>query len=257
MTQKLSLGAAILLASLAAGPAVAVEPSGHAEKVSQAADATGTGGARVLDTEGAVFMGDWIRTNAVGEAQLRFADDTKFVIGPNARVEIDKFVFNSGGTAQTVTIDAVKGAFRFITGKSRKQAYTIRTPVMTIGVRGTGLDGFVEAGSGRSTLAVYEGEAIACNAGGECRTLTGGCSVVVVLPNGQFADPSPGTRGIYMPYSVSQKSLLADYQLDTSSCRGAGFFQTPPDAGHGNFERQYEELEYDDGIDSGPVSTGP
>jgi hypothetical protein len=35
-----------------------------------------------------------------------------------------------------VTITAVKGVFRFISGNSADGAYQIRTPTMTIGVRG-------------------------------------------------------------------------------------------------------------------------
>ncbi len=215
-----------LLLALAALPAsgFAAGPSGEAEKVSRSAEASGSAGARVLQAQGPVFMGDQISTNRSGEAQIRFVDDTRFVVGPNARVTIDKFVF-SGNTARTVTLSAVKGAFRFITGNSPKSAYLIRTPVMTIGVRGTGLDGFVEPGTGRTTIALYEGQAQVCDAANRCQTLQPGCTVVVVPPGGGFEDPAPATRGLFLPYSISQASLLPDFRLDTSGCRGG---VTPP-----------------------------
>ena len=49
---------------------------------------------------------------------------------------IAAFVFNNDDTARQVSINAVRGAFRFITGKSSKDAYSITTPTATIGVRG-------------------------------------------------------------------------------------------------------------------------
>jgi hypothetical protein len=144
---------------------------------------------------------------------------------------IDTFVF-AGRTARTVTLSAVKGAFRFITGDSPKSAYLIRTPVMTIGVRGTGLDGYVEAGTGRTTVALYEGEAELCDAANQCQVIQAGCTIVVAPPGGGFEAPSPATRGRYLPYSISQASLLPDFRLDTSGCRGgASTSQTLNDTG--------------------------
>jgi ferric-dicitrate binding protein FerR (iron transport regulator) len=225
---------ALVLAALAlVSPptrSLAQSPSGEAEKVSQAAQAQGAIGARVLDVAGPVYMGDEISTNRSGEAQIRFVDDTRFVVGPNARVFVDKFVF-AGSTARSVTFSAVKGAFRFITGDSPKSAYLIRTPVMTIGVRGTGLDGFVETGTGRTTVAVYEGTAELCDAANQCILAEAGCTIVVVPPGGGFQDPTPATRGLFLPYSVSQASLLPPYRLDTSGCSGAAApLRTPPES---------------------------
>ncbi len=229
MTLRMRLTAAALLAlvPIAAAPAAAQSPSGAAEKVSQAVDASGSAGARVLEVEGPVYSGDELRSDRRGEAQILFADDTRLVVGPNARVTVDSFVL-SGGTARTAIFSAVRGAFRFISGHSPKSVYLIRTPVMTIGVRGTGLDGFVEAGSGRTTIAVYEGTVEACDAADQCILVDAGCTIVVVPPGGGFEQPTPATRGLFLPYSLSQASLLPPYRLDTSACQGAApSFTTP------------------------------
>ena len=161
-------------------------------------------------------MGDQIKTNRSGEAQIRLLDNTHLVVGPNARLTIDAFVFN-GSTAETVTLSAVRGAFRFITGNSRKQAYLMKTPVMTIGVRGTGLDGFVEPGTGRprsrSTRARRSSAMRAANAM---------CSQDLrhhVPPGGGFQKPSPASRALRFPYAGSQASLLPDFRLDVAECR--------------------------------------
>jgi hypothetical protein len=208
----------------------AQSPSGEAEKVSQSAQAQGGVGTRPLEVAGPVYMGDRLNTNRSGEAQIRFVDNTRLVVGPNARVTIDKFVF-AGSTARSVTLSAVKGAFRFITGDSPKNVYLIRTPVMTIGVRGTGLDGFVETGTGRTTIALYEGGAELCDALSQCIVAQAGCTIVVVPPGGGFEDPTPATRGLFLPYSISQAGLLPPYRLDTSACRGAApAFRTPAES---------------------------
>jgi hypothetical protein len=228
---RYSLPAAILaVVAFLPSEVLAQAESGSAEKISQSAHATGSAGARILETSGPVYMGDEIRTNLRGEAQIRLRDNTRFVVGPNARVLVDSFVF-SGRTARSVTFSAVRGAFRFITGDSPKSAYRIRTPVMTIGVRGTGLDGFVEPGTGRTTVAVYEGSAELCDAAAQCIVVQAGCTIVVAPPGGGFAEPTPATRGLFLPYSVSQASLLPQYQLDTSTCRGgAPAFNNPSES---------------------------
>lgn len=212
----------------------APNPSGAAEKVARSATATGGGGDRELQTESAVFMGDAIRTDRAGEAQIRFVDDTRLVVGRNARVIIDRFVFRGGNTAETVTLSAVRGAFRFISGNSRKSAYRIRTPVMTIGVRGTGLDGYVEPGTGRTTIALYEGAAELCDAGGQCIEISEGCRIVVLAPGAGFQDGDGTTRALFLPYSISQASLLPDFRLDTSACGPAApAFNSPSGSGGG------------------------
>jgi hypothetical protein len=129
--------AAGLLALLAlAAPAAAAEPSGHAIHVDPSVDATGPGGRRMIELQGAVFMGDEIVAGSEGLAQILFIDDTRLVVGPNSRLTIDSFVFNPDYTARKVTITALKGSFRFISGRSPAAAYRIRTPAMTIGIRG-------------------------------------------------------------------------------------------------------------------------
>lgn len=125
-----------ILAALAAGPAAAIDASGHAIRVDPAVNATGPGGERLIELQGAVFMGDEIVANPNGLAQIKFIDNTRIVVGPNSRLKIDTFVFNPDLTARKVVVTMLKGTFRFISGDSPDGAYTIRTPTMTIGVRG-------------------------------------------------------------------------------------------------------------------------
>lgn len=130
---RIVLGAAMTCAAIV-GPAIA-EPSGTVIAVVQQSEAVGETGKRVLMAEAPVFSGDQILTGPIGEAQVKFRDNTKLVVGPNSKMVIDAFVFE-GDTARKISINAVRGAFRFISGRSPKDAYSITTPTATIGVRG-------------------------------------------------------------------------------------------------------------------------
>lgn len=78
-----------------------------------------------------------VKTNAGSAAKVVFTDNTNLSIGPNSVVKIDKFVFSGESSYQKATINLARGALRFATGASDKHAYEIKSPVATIGVRGT------------------------------------------------------------------------------------------------------------------------
>lgn len=132
--------AAVVVAALASAAAggvatVVAQPSGVVIAVVQQSEADGETGRRVLAQEAPVFSGDRIITGPSGEAQVKFRDDTKLVVGPNSTMIIDAFVFNDDSSARDISINVLSGAFRFITGNSPKDVYSITTPTATIGVR--------------------------------------------------------------------------------------------------------------------------
>jgi hypothetical protein len=204
-------------------PGLAEEPSGTTIAVLQSAEAAGSiSGRRILALQAPVFMGDRISTGAAGEAQLRFRDKTRLVVGPNSQLVIDKFVFKSETSAKEVSINAVRGAFRFITGGSPKHAYSIHTPMATIGVRGTKFD-FSVGDDGRTNFVLYEGSARLCDLSGHCVVLSGSCSVAVIKPHGaaerltNLADRSAVLKSAF-PYLRRQGGLGKAFRVDTSSC---------------------------------------
>ena len=184
MQGAITPAALCLAVGLAASSEVlAAEPSGTVVAVVQSSEAAGAAGTRRLVTRGPVYMGDTIRTGARGEAQIQLADDTRLVVGPNSSMVVDAFVFDRRGTAKQVSLNAVRGAFRFITGSSRKSAYQIKTPTATIGVRGTQFDFSVDR-RGQLNFALFEGQARICGRRGRCTVLSGACSVAVFPRSG-------------------------------------------------------------------------
>ena len=156
-----SAGVAVGLLALAGWSAAAVaQPSGAVIAVIQQSQADGQGGKRVLAVEGPVFSGDKIITGPIGEAQIKFRDNTKLVVGPNSTMTIDAFVFSENGSAKKFAINVTRGAFRFITGNGPKSAYSINTPAATIGVRGTELDFIVERLT--TQVVTFGGTSITC-----------------------------------------------------------------------------------------------
>lgn len=138
MTRYVML-AALLLSSLAA-PASAQDGIGEAKAVIDVATATGQVGDRGLEVGSPVYMGDEVRTDGVGEAQLLFEDGTRMVVGPNSSLVLDEFVFRSQAQENSFAVRALGGTFRFISGEQPKDSYLIQTPSATIGVRGTVFD---------------------------------------------------------------------------------------------------------------------
>jgi hypothetical protein len=209
----------------------AAEPSGKAIAVVQATNIDGASGQTVLLPEAPIFSGDKVITGASGEAQIRFRDNTKLVVGPNSEMVIDAFVFDPQGNARDFSISTVKGAFRFMSGNSRKDAYRVRTPTATIGVRGTEFDVTVER-EGTTRVANIEGITRVCrrlSSGAEvdCQEAIDPCTLTVVRPSEQrvvrYSNDDEQFRNRQLEYHFryirNQSSLLRDFQVDLAQCR--------------------------------------
>ncbi len=133
---RIRIALAAVLAAVAFAPVAHAQPDGFVVAVIQQAMIDAKTGKTVLMPANPIYSGDKITTDRIGNAQIKFRDDTKLVVGPNSTLVIDAFVFNKDDTARQVSISAIKGAFRFISGKSPKDVYRITTPTATIGIRG-------------------------------------------------------------------------------------------------------------------------
>ncbi len=88
-----------------------------------------------------VALGDQVLTGRASRLQLQLLDRSVFTVGADARVAIDRFVYDPSGSSMSASV--AKGAFRFMSGRSGSRGSAIGTPVATIGIRGTILDGVV------------------------------------------------------------------------------------------------------------------
>src|SRR5207249_3619244 len=101
------------------------------------------GGTRTLSPGSDVFSNEVVRTGEDGLAQLLFLDATSLSVGARSEVKLDRFVYNPDRKTGNVVVEASRGAFRFVSGSQAPTNYTIKTPLATIGVRGTVLERYL------------------------------------------------------------------------------------------------------------------
>jgi FecR protein len=95
-----------------------------------------------------ISLGNDIVTGTQSMTQLLLLDRTSFTVGANSRVKIDRFVYDPRAQQSAVSASVAKGAFRFMSGSALNKGSersSIRTPIATIGIRGTIVEGVVGA----------------------------------------------------------------------------------------------------------------
>ena len=154
----------------------AADPVGSAIKIRQNVTGFGAGGARNLRVKDAVYRNEEISAASKSHGELELSDGSKIIVGENSVVLLDDFVVGDSGF-KSGTIKVVKGAFRFISGRSKKGTFTVTTPLATIGVRGTFFDVYV--GDGKETIVLFHGEVSVCTSLG-CQIARRACDVIEV-----------------------------------------------------------------------------
>jgi hypothetical protein len=177
---------AAALAAPGAGAALAQDGIGVTATVVRDVSGNAGGRNRALSVGDGVFRDETITTGARSNTQVLFLDETSLTIGPASSVMLDRFVYAGGGRASEVSVEIARGALRFVSGSSRPQSYTIKTPVATIGVRGTILDIFVRAGT--VVVLLEEGASDVCSRQG-CIGLARAGTYLMIHPGGRIDGP--------------------------------------------------------------------
>lgn len=172
-----------------------------------------------------VASGDMITTNRSGVVQLVFNDETKIAVGPNAKMVLDVSMLRGNRKAKSFAVQALGGSFRFISGNSKKRAYSIKTPTATMAVRGTTFDIWVPSGE-QSAMLVLEGAVQMCSLSGGCRRGDYQCSMFATSPGGGVGQPADVTQydkavTAGFPFLQAQQRLLPPFQVNIGGCSGA------------------------------------
>jgi ferric-dicitrate binding protein FerR (iron transport regulator) len=131
---------AILLAAPVSWAADAADPVGRVNKVQNEVQVISASGAAAAVIGTQVHMKDELRTGAGARLQVTFRDNTVLTLGENARLVIDRYVYDPGSGVGETVLQAAAGAFRFATGRMgnlKDKNISVVTPVAQIGVRGT------------------------------------------------------------------------------------------------------------------------
>lgn len=154
MNHRLTLLATAALAAIAALPAAAQTVGVNAAVVNDVRMKTEANPTvhRAMVKE-RVSLGNDIATGPSSRLQVLLLDRTNFTVGANARLKVDRFVYDPNRSASSVGLSVTRGAFRFMSGKplhANPGQSQINTPVASIGIRGT----IVELAVGADALSV-------------------------------------------------------------------------------------------------------
>lgn len=155
------------------GQTIAAEATGTAVAVDVDARAEFGDDFRVLVAGDDLAIGEKVVTDARGLVQIKFSDETELVVGPNSELLLEDYLLRNDGSVGKLAINALSGSFRFVTGQSNKDDYSIKTPTGTIGIRGTAFDFAVEAVKTR--MLMYHGTSTLCGTGSACVTMEQTC----------------------------------------------------------------------------------
>ena len=117
------------------------------------------------------------------------ADRTNLTVAPTTEIRLDKFVYDPGGASGNVVVIATLGAFRFITGVQPHENYEIKTPVATLGVRGTEFIALVQRDG--AEIQLNSGEVIVTTISGNVVPMNVPQTVLTVDSQGNTQGPTP------------------------------------------------------------------
>lgn len=139
-----------------------------------------------------VRLGDTVTSGANSALQILLRDRSVFTIGANARMTLDRFVYDPARGTGDVAATVAKGAFRFMSGKAlaRGGSKTINTAVASIGVRGT----IVEGAVGAEAVAIAQNEP---GLAGQVQGANSDNATLIVLRG-----PGPSTNGLDKPGEI-------------------------------------------------------
>src|SRR5437764_3719370 len=190
MRARIGLAVVALLWLLRPDPCAAGPKIGVASAARNQVQGILGGGTRALAAGSEVFANETVRTGDDSLAQLLFLDETSLSVGARSEVKLDRFVYNPSRRTGNVVLEASRGAFRFVSGSQAPTNYTIKTPLATIGVRGTIVDGYLTLAG--LQIVVWEGHAL-----------------VLVLASGLTYDLGPGDA-MFVPVNGTVYKLQWD-----------------------------------------------
>jgi hypothetical protein len=111
-----------------------------------------------------LFRNEKVATGPASQLNVLFLDETSLSLGPNTTIVLDEMVFDPNSGQGKVVLSIPVGVTRFVSGVLPKTDYEIRTPSMSVGIRGTTVDFFVRP-NGDTTAVLRSGELFASNLG--------------------------------------------------------------------------------------------
>lgn len=133
---------AVLIAALLSIPAAgaADAPAALVLRVQGEASAVESGGIRRLSAGDPVMAGETLRTGAASRLEVRFADGMALTLSDGSEMAVTAFAWRPGTAEGRAELALAAGSFLLETGAVGKlpdHPLTVRTPLASVGVRGT------------------------------------------------------------------------------------------------------------------------
>ncbi|MGE3692613.1 MAG: FecR domain-containing protein [Novosphingobium sp.] len=192
------LAAAVSLTAPAVAQTVGVATSVVNDvKLSRAADLQ----PRPLTLRERMALADRIQTGRNSHVQITLLDRSTFSVGANARVTIDRFIYDPA-TGRGFTSSTAKGAFRFLSGqRSPKREATVNTPIASVGIRGTIAEGVV----GEEAVAIARAEKVI-----DSSSAVDAANATLVVLRGPGANTEAGLEPGFVEVSANGRSVSLD-----------------------------------------------
>lgn len=124
---------------------------------------------RVLRVGIDIQADELVTTGPDDRVHLVFLDGTSLTVSGNARLKIDRFVYDPAQNRGEIAISATKGVFRLVGGKiSKATPITVDTPSASMGLRG-GI-GLFTVDSSQTTASFLFGKSLEVRAAGHTQT---------------------------------------------------------------------------------------
>ena len=213
LTLVLSTGALSLNAMAA--------PIGSVTKLEAVVTASQKDQTRRLEPASQIHFRDNLRSGPSARLEATLADDTVLTLGENARMTIDEFVYNPAKKNNRLAIKVSQGAFLFVGGKIEEPAggnVVIKTPVGTLGVRGTTVwGGYIDGGYG---VLVLSGEVDVMTKKGRVKLAAGQGTMV-------YKDRKPMAAGAWPADRTERAVKTISFGLTPMIDRDSGIIRKP------------------------------
>ena len=102
-----------------------------------------------------LIYNQFVRTSSDSAATIKFDDGTLLHIGPDSELQLDDLVYSSKSQVLSGFLNLTNGVFQFANDHKNQMYVTLKTPVATIGIRGTKFSAYAK--KSYSELAVTDG----------------------------------------------------------------------------------------------------
>ncbi|WP_196802531.1 FecR domain-containing protein, partial [Magnetospirillum fulvum] len=121
-----------------------------------------------------IFEGDVLVTESGGAVGVVLADGTSLSLGEKGRLALNDYAYDAKSHSGDAHLSLESGSFALVSGqiaKTAPDAFALKTPTMTIGVRGTGVAGNPSSVALMGERGGVAGEVVITTPGGQTATL--------------------------------------------------------------------------------------